>query len=234
MSRRLIALVVCLFCSSLLAQPATKSADDAGWVKLFTEPGVPKGWNVRAWSDVSKPGPKDAAWKVDADGVLHGSNPRGTWLMSEAVYGDFIIEFDWKLGVRGNSGLGLRIPEAGDPAFDGLELQMVDPEYRPSDPETCRTAALYKAIAASEQVYKPTEWNHYQVTLRGKKITVVLNGKTVQDVDLAEHKKAIERHDGKPAPSLSERPLKGHIGFQELSRDNAHVMIRNVRLKELR
>lgn len=43
----------------------------------------------------------------------------------------------------------------------------------------------------------------------------------------------VKRHDGTDAPPLKDRPRRGHIGFQELSRDGAHVQIRNARLKEL-
>ncbi len=61
----------------------------------------------------------------------------------------------------------------------------------------------------------------------------MLNGATVQDVDLDAHTTAIERHDGTPASSLKDRPLRGHIGFQELSRGDGHVMIRNASIREL-
>ena len=38
---------------------------------------------------------------------------------------------------------------------------------------------------------------------------------------------------GKDVVPMKERPLKGHIGFQELSRGGDHVQIRNARIKEL-
>ena len=72
-----------------LAACADKAAD---FVPLFPADGAPKGWSVRAWDDVKNDGPKGAAWKVQ-DGVLHGSEPRGTWLVSEREYGDFDLEF---------------------------------------------------------------------------------------------------------------------------------------------
>lgn len=218
--------------ASLSAQKAEKP--DEGFVKLFAEEGAPKGWTVTTWDDVSKPGPKEAKWVVDKDGVLHGSEPRGTWLMSEKQYGDFVLDYEFKLGERGNSGLGIRVPAAGDPAFDGLEIQMADERYNEGrDGPDKLTGSIYKAIAPTKQVFKPTQWNHYVVTAKGPRITVVLNGETIQEINLDEHKAPIERHNGKPSPSLSERPRKGRIGFQELSRGGAHVMIRNVRIKEL-
>src|SRR5678815_5328441 len=114
-NRSLLSLLVSL---CLLLISANKASD---FVPLFAGEGPPKGWSVRAWDDVKKPGPKEALWKIQ-DGVLHGSEPRGTWLVSEQLYGDFVLDFEWKLGERGNSGCGIRFPDTGDPAFDGLEI----------------------------------------------------------------------------------------------------------------
>jgi hypothetical protein len=201
---------------------------------LFASKGEPKGWSVRAWDDVSKPGPEGAKWVVDEQGVLHGSEPRGTWLVSDKKYGDFVLEFDWKLGERGNSGCGIRFPDKGDPAFDGLEVQMADERYNEGrDGPDKLTASLYKAIAPTRQVYKPTEWNHYVITARGPGIKVELNGQLVQDVNLDEHTKVLERNDGNKCPPLKDRPRRGHIGFQELSRGGAHVLIKNATITEL-
>jgi len=210
------------------------AAGDSGWQPLFPQPGPPAGWVVRAWDDVSKPGPEGAQWIVDEEGILHGSEPRGTWLVSETEYGDFILTFEWKLGERGNSGCGIRFPGAGDPAFDGLEIQMVDARYNEGrDGPEALSGALYKAVAPSAQVYKPTEWNQYTITARGPAIQVELNGVTIQNLNLADHVQTIERHDGSAAPALRDRPRKGHIGFQELSRGGGHTMIRNARIKLL-
>ena len=155
--------------AALTACVLTMAAAGTTPVGLFTEKGEPKGWSVHAWDDVSKPGPEGAKWTVDENGVLNGSEPRGTWLVSDKEYGDFTIEFDWKLGERGNSGFGVRFPPKGDPAFDGMEIQMNDVRY----------------------------------------------------------------NNGTDAPPLKDRPRRGHIGFQELSRGGAHVMIKNVVLTEL-
>ena len=95
---------------------------DKPFTNLFSEDGVPKGWIVRNWANVKDPHPGGGIWKVE-NGILHGSDPRGTWLISEREYDDFILEFEFKLGEQGNSGCGLSFPLHGDPAFDGLELQ---------------------------------------------------------------------------------------------------------------
>lgn len=205
---------------------------DAGAQPLFAREGVPAGWSVRAWNDVSKPGPTNSVWTV-ANGILHGGQPRGSWLMSEREYADFRIEFEFKLGPTGNSGLALRAPLQGDPAFDGLELQMADLRYNPQAKDSELTAGIYRAVAPSRQVYQPTEWNRYEVTLQGPRLVAVLNGEKVQDINLDEQAQAVTRHDGTMAPAVKDRPRRGHIGFQELSRGDTRVQIRNARLQEL-
>jgi hypothetical protein len=219
---------------SLLSLGAVQNEN--GFTPLFPNDGVPDGWSVRQWDDVSKPATERVVWKVE-DGVLHGSDPRGTWLVSDKEYGDFELRFEWKIPERGNGGLGLRFPPKGDPAFDGLELQMVDPRYygdaAPEIPPTELTGGLYRAVAPWEQRYKPGEWNEYIVRLEGPHVTVRLNGETIQKLNLDEEGIPVTRHDGTPATPLKERPRKGHIGFQELSRGGGHVMIRNARIREL-
>src|SRR5687767_6167945 len=217
-------LMLCAFAASLA--PALSAADpEPGFVRLFPEDGVPRGWLVRQWDDVGKAAAAEVKWQVKG-GVLHGSEPRGTWLVSEQEYGDFILEFEWKLGERGNSGCGLRFPLNGDPAFDGLELQMVDPRYYPPEmkvPPNELAGGLYRAVAPRAQLYKAGAWNRYQVTCRGALIKVMLNGETIIDVNLDEQTAPPKRHNGTDAPRLKDRPRKGHIGFQELSRAGGHV-----------
>jgi hypothetical protein len=220
--------------ASMRAQENVVAAKDSdGFVALFPKDGRPEGWVVRAWNDVKNPPDQVVEWKVEK-GVLHGGEPRGTWLMSEKEYGDFVLEFEFKLGERGNSGCALRAPMHGDPAFDGLEVQMADFRYNPEAKDSELTGGIYRAIAPKKQIYKPTDWNKYQITLFGSRMRVVLNGETIQDLDLSEQNETVKRHDGKPAPSLKERPRIGHIGFQELSRGGDHALIRGARIKVLK
>jgi hypothetical protein len=218
----------------LLLGARTWAANDvAGFVPLFPQDGVPQGWLVRQWDDVRKPAEAGVVWKVE-NGVLHGSEPRGTWLLSEQEYSDFVLELEWKLGDQGNSGTALRAPLYGDPAFDGMELQMVDPRYYGGADKVTPaelTGSLYKAVAPRVQVFKPNDWNRYQITCRGASVKVLLNGQTIHDVNLEEQNTPTKRHDGTNAPPLKDRPRRGHIGFQELSRGGGHVEIRNARIK---
>lgn len=220
----LLALSLCL--------PLHSAAANAESQRLFSKDGVPEGWTVRAWNDVRHPAPGNPVWKVE-EGILHGGEPRGSWLLSEQEYGDFTLEFEFKLSERGNSGCALRAPLQGDPAFDGIELQMADLRYNPQAAEHELTGGLYRAVAPSQQLYRPTEWNHYHITCLGPRIEVRLNGQQILDVNLDEQTQTVRRHDGSIAPPLRERPRRGHIGFQELSRDGANVQIRNARIRVL-
>src|SRR5262249_345827 len=95
------------------------------------------------------------------------------------------------------------------------------------------SGSLYKAVAPRKQVFKPGEWNQYQITCRGADVKVWLNGQHILDVDLDKQITPTKRHDGTDAPPLKDRPRRGHSGFQELSRGRSHVEIRNARIKVL-
>ncbi len=205
------------------------------FTNLFQEDGVPRGWIVRNSADVRNPHPDGGVWKVEHR-ILYGSNPRGSWLISEKEYGDFILEFEFKLGEQGNSGCGLRFPLIGNPAFEGIELQMVDPRYygdQPVPPEEL-TGGLSRAVAPQKQLFRPLEWNKYEIACEGPWVKVALNGEVVLDLDLAKETKKVKRHEGSDAPALKDRPRRGHLGFQELSQGESQVQIRNVRIKELK
>jgi hypothetical protein len=149
--------------------------------------------------------------------------------MSEREYGDFVLEFEFRLSERGHGGFGFRFPPSGDPAVSGLELQMIDPRYfgtnyhaQPGE----LTGALVYAVAPHESLFRPLEWNHYSITCRGAQVEVVLNGTPVIHLNLDEHTQTPER--GQP---LAQRPRRGRIGFQELSRAGGNIEIRNARIK---
>jgi 3-keto-disaccharide hydrolase len=217
----------------LVALAAGIARAEEGFVPLFPADGVPKGFVVTEWSDLAKPAPKGVEWTVE-DGVLTAGKQRGTWLISEKEYSDFILEFEIKLTERGNSGVALRAPMKGDPAFDGMELQVADLRYNEKAKDSELTGGIYRAIAPSKQVYKPTEWNSFRVELKGEKLKVTLNGEVIQDVDLTKFDQPVKRHDGKDAPPIKDRPRKGHIGFQHLSQNNEPVLIRGAKIKELK
>jgi hypothetical protein len=239
-----LALALCSFSASALAED--------GWQKLFTEEGpVKDGWTVRNWANIKDPPVRDVSWEVK-DGILYGTgrfsegegDPLGTWLMSEREYGDFNLELEFRFkdgGLWGNGGVALRTPLEGDPAYQGIELQITDERYErkffPDAGNDQLSGALYFVSPAKSLEYKQGEWNEYRIETRGSKIKVWLNGVQVQDVDLATLTKPAKMH-GKgteilPAAPGAARPLRGHIGFQDLSEYHEALTFRNVRIQAL-
>jgi len=47
----------------------------------------------------------------------------------------------------------------------------------------------------------------------------------------SQQEQAVKRHDGSAAPPIKDRPRRGHIGFQYLSRDGVPLEIRGARIK---
>lgn len=207
-------------------------AAEAEYVALFPKDGPPAGWITRHWADVANPAQGNPVWTV-REGVLTSAGDRGCWLVSEKEYGDFELEYEFRLGPRGNSGLALRSPLKGDPAFDGMEMQMADFRYNPQAKPSELTGGIYRAIAPKEQVYRPEQWNRVRLSLIGSKLKIELNGTAIQDLDLSTQQEQVARHDGTLAPPLKNRPRRGRIGFQNLSRDGGQVEIRGAKIRVL-
>ena len=114
---------------------------------------------------------------------------------------DFQARFEFKLPPGGNNGLAIRYPGEGDTAYDGMcELQVLDDtsdRYSKLDPRQYHGSA-YGMVAAHRGYLRPVgEWNFQEVTVKGSKIKVELNGTVILDTDLAQ---VTEYMGNKPAP----------------------------------
>lgn len=215
--------------ASTPSQPAAESGPQ--FRPLFPDDGTPAGWVVRNWTDIAQLAPTNATWTVQ-EGVLRSSIPRGTWLIAEPEYGDFVLEFDFRLGERGNGAVGLRLPASGSPTLEALEIRLVDPAFFGTNfvaPATELTGALCKLVApAQTNVFRRADWNRLSITCKGPQVLATLNQVQILDVDLATRTDAPTR-----GRRLAERPRRGRIGFQEISRGTAQLEVRNARLKIL-
>ena len=119
----------------------------------------------------------------------------------------------------GNSGLYFRIYDESDATAHGFEVQILDcygkKKLGPHDlGGVIKTAG--PLVNASK---KPGEWNRMVVTLKEGKLTVVLNGKTVQDeLDLAAKK-----------PKDKKLADKGKIAIQDHGQP---FWVRNIKVKK--
>ncbi|MDF1737858.1 MAG: DUF1080 domain-containing protein [Verrucomicrobiales bacterium] len=120
------------------------------------------------------------------DGEVHV--PKGEPRTKEE-FGDFKLAFEFRLDPEANSGIFLRAPEKGKGKDSMCELQILDnsaEKYADLKPAQYHGSA-YGLIAAKRGALNPVgEWNFQEVTVRGHRITVVLNGTTILDGDVSE------------------------------------------------
>jgi HEAT repeat protein len=162
--------------------------------------------------------------------VVHPERAGGN-LYTAKEYTDFVLRFEFKLTPAANNGLGIRAPLQGDAAYAGMELQILEdgsPVYWDLQPYQYH-GSIYGVVPARRGVLKPVgEWNTEEVTVQGRRVTVVVNGVTVVDADIDEAS-ASGTMDGKDHPGL--KRTSGHIGFLG---HGSRLELRNIRIKELR
>jgi hypothetical protein len=170
------------------------------------------------------------SYEVKDDSIV--SKPKGTkHLYTNKEFADFDLKFEFKLTPGANNGIGIRAPLTGNPAFDGIEIQVIDDsadQYK-NIKAWQHHGSVYGVVAAKTGFLKPAgEWNSEQIIARGTHITVILNGETIVDADTA---KASENGtlDGQKHPGLKRDA--GHICF---CGHGAEVWFRNLRVKELK
>lgn len=204
----------------IAAEEANKRlrGDDAaqGFVSLFNGKDL-EGWQgavddyeVRNGSLVCRPG-------------------KGGVLFTKDLYTDFVARVEFKVPAGGNNGLALRYPGKGRASYDAMcELQILDddhPKYAKLDPRQYH-GSVYGMVAAKRGYLRPVgQWNYQQVTVRGPRITVELNGTVIVDADVSQ---VTETKDNSPHPG---KDLKeGYFGF---AGHNDPVEFRNVAIKRL-
>jgi hypothetical protein len=171
------------------------------------------------------------------NGVLFTTKEDGGNLFTEKEYADFILRFEFKLTENANNGIGIRAPLQGDAAYVAMEIQVLDDggsQYTALQPAQYH-GSVYQMFPAKRGHQKPVgEWNVEEITAKGRRITVTLNGVTIVDANLDDVKDegllAKHRNLNAPEGSRGIANTKGHIG---LLGHGAHVEFRNIRIKEL-
>jgi hypothetical protein len=107
-------------------------------------------------------------WKV-VNGLLTAGGG-GANLVTSGNYGDFKLHAEFRIPKGSNSGLYLR---------GRYEVQIEDSPER-VEPGPMHVGAVYGFLAPTENAARaPGEWQTYDVTLVGRRVTVVLNGRTI-------------------------------------------------------
>ena len=211
---RCVANMLLAFCTMGVVSSATVAQESAGTDLL-------KGKLNEHWTTSGN-------WTKDADGVVtltprpgeKGWQRYDAYLWSKETYDDFEIAFEDRVEKKGNSGFYFNVGDKADPVARGIEVQIYD---APADANAKLTdhdsGGVIPGVPPKKAAAKPAgEWNKFEISVRGDRLVVRLNGETVNEVNLEEH------------PRLKDRPDEGYIGFQD---HGLPLALRNIRVRRL-
>ena len=128
-----------------------------------------KGWNMVG----------DANWEV-VDGTLQATKGAGGFLVTPATYGDFEFSTEFWVSDDANSGVFVR---SEDPktitAMNAYEVNIYD--KRPD--QSYRTGAIVDVAKPMVQINAGGRWNTLEITARGTRIQVTMNGMKTVDIE---------------------------------------------------
>ncbi|GAB4023496.1 DUF1080 domain-containing protein [Spirosoma sp. KCTC 42546] len=235
-----LALLVCLVRSGLQAQELntlTSQEKKDGWKLLFNGKNV-SGWHSYGTKAVG------SAWQID-NGALQLNVPNrignkasnGGDLVTDAVItGDFEFKAEWKIERFTNSGIFFFVQE--EPPYKnifdtGLEVQVLDDAiYEGAAENKHRAGDLFSVASARVRELQPVGgWNKVHFVYKKNKLTVTLNGFSIQEHDLnsADWKQRLATSKLKDAP-ISKGRYSGRIGLQDWG---STVWFRNIKLRQL-
>ena len=149
-------------------QPSTEASSQASndWTTLLDGSST-DGWNTLG----------DANWEV-ADGAVQADSGNG-FLVTPESYGDFQLTLEFWVDTDANSGIYIRCSDPQDvQATNCYEVNIFD--TRPD--QTYRTGGVVDVAAPASIINTGGKWNTYDITARGERLTVILNG--IQTVDV--------------------------------------------------
>jgi hypothetical protein len=204
--------------AALLVTTTFAMAEDEGFVSLFD------GKTLTGWQGA-------VTGYIVEDGAIVCDPKKGGFLYTDKEYGDFVLKLEFQLTPGANNGIGIRTPMKGDPAYVGMELQVLDDTakvYEKLQPYQYH-GSIYGVVACKRGHQKPVgEWNTQEITVKGKNVKIVLNGETIVDANI-EKASTPKTIDGKDHPGLKND--KGYICF---CGHGAKVAFRNIKIKELK
>jgi hypothetical protein len=176
------------------------------------------------------------------DGVITGTSVADTpnsFMCTEKLYGDFILELDFKVDPKLNSGVQIRSAAyekdettkigGKDKKFEAGRVHGYQVEIDPSP--RAYTGGIYdearrgwlndlKDNEAARKAFKQNEWNHFRIECRGSSIKTWLNGVPAADLK-----------DDMTAKGFI--ALQVHTVGKSAEKIGAQVCWKNVRIKEL-
>lgn len=216
-----ILLVAAAACGAFFSIQATQADEPpAGFTKLFDGKSL-EGWALKTEQQNGEP----ASSQWTAEGGVLKAIPSAGWLSTKKMYKDFTLMLEWRVPENGNSGVFVLVPDlkkGEHPHEKGIEVQVLDdrgPEYAGKLKDYQYAGSIYAAVAAKDAPYKGAgEWNAFEITCQGGRLSVKFNGQQVSEATIADE------------PALAGRPAEGYIGLQN---HGTGVEYRNIYIKEL-
>lgn len=167
-------------------------------LQLITDRGLAD-WHLRNQQE-------KLGWSCE-DGILHNYDAPCADIVSNLKFKDFQLHLEYKVAKHSNSGVYLR---------GRYEAQIVDDFGK--GVESHGNGAIYSRIPQKiNNSRRPGEWQTYDITLIGRYVTIVLNGKTIIDN---------ERIGGITGGALD--PYEAQHGPIMLQGDHGKVWYRNI------
>ena len=178
-------------------QPAYRTSGQAGDWKTILDGSTLKGWDVVG----------NANWSV-AEGAVQASSGTG-FLVTPMSYGDFQITAEFWVTEDANSGVFIRCEDPKTiTAMNAYEVNIFD--TRPD--QTYRTGAIVDVAKPASVVNTGGKWNTIDITARGPKMTVAINGvRTVDVEDKAHARGAIALQVRRRHREVQERAHQGAV-----------------------
>lgn len=209
MKQILIAAAALTLGSSLL------TADEAGWQSLFD------GKTLNGWKESEG---KSSFSVKDGMIVAHGQ-PKGHLFyagrVNNAVFTDFEFKADIKTTPGSNGGVYFHTAwQAGGWPSQGFECQV-----NATHTDRIKTGSLYAVKNVMDNApHKDHEWFNYHIIVKGEKVTIKVNGKTVNE--WTQNEEFRKRKDG------ARKIQPGTFAFQAHDPKSV-VYLKNIKVKVL-
>lgn len=213
----------------------SEEVEEPEWTPLFD------GVSLDGWHGFNKSEPVDN-WIIE-DSVLTclgktGGGDIGGDIVTDREFGNFELEWEWKISPGGNSGLMYHVIENAKyqaPYETGPEYQLIDDIGFPGTLEDWQQAGANYAMTPADEHKKELnpvgEWNHSRILYDNGLVQHWLNGQKIVDFEEGTPAWEKERTEGKwkdfPDYKIAN---KGKIALQD---HGDQAWFRNIRIKKL-
>ncbi|NIL98420.1 MAG: DUF1080 domain-containing protein [Planctomycetales bacterium] len=208
--KKLWRLAIALFLAGALA-PVAEAETPSDWISLFD------GRSLDGW----RASENEGSWRIQ-EGAIVAKGPRSHlfYVGPNAPFENFHFKCEVMTRPGSNSGIYFhtRFQDAGWPRF-GYEAQVNNTGRDPK-----RTGSLYGVVDVSEAAAEDNQWFREEVIVQGKRIQIIVNGKTLVDFT--------ELPDRKPGKTFTRILSQGTFALQAHDA-GSEVHYRNIQVKKL-